>query len=305
MVGLNTSDDAAVYRLNEQQALIHTVDFFTPMVDDPYLFGQIAAANALSDVYAMGGRPLLALNIVCFPDCLPLSVLKEILAGGADKVVEAEAIIAGGHSVRDDEPKFGLTVTGIAPPDGIITNASARHGDVLVLTKALGTGIINTAIKADLVSDKAVSQAVQSMSTLNKAASLIMQHYKATACTDITGFGLLGHAAEMAAASKVSMEIQFTSISILPETMDMARMGLIPAGAYDNKGHLNEKINFSSNLKPEEQMVLYDPQTSGGLLISMPENKAQLLVAELGNQGIYSTIIGQVTPPGDNLISVF
>lgn len=296
MVGLNTSDDAAVYHLNEQQALIHTVDFFTPMIDDPYLFGQIAAANALSDIYAMGGKPLLALNIVCFPDCLPLAVLEEILRGGADKVKEGAGIIAGGHTVRDNEPKYGLAVTGIASPGDIISNATAKEGDLLVLTKPLGTGIINTGIKADLVSETAVNQAIRSMAALNKEASSIMTQCRASACTDITGFGLLGHAAEMAAASKVSLEIEFNRIPLLPETMDMARMGLIPAGAYDNKNHIEEKINFVNQLKPEEQMVLFDPQTSGGLLISVSEAKFDQLMSGLSENNITSAVVGKVLP---------
>lgn len=290
-MGLNTSDDAAVYRLNEHQALIQTVDFFTPMVDDPYLFGQIAAANALSDIYAMGGQPLLALNIVCFPDCLPIAVLEDILKGGADKVVEAGGIIAGGHTVRDDEPKYGLAVAGLAPPGGIISNATARPGDRLVLTKPLGTGIINTAIKADLLSPEAAKQAAQCMSALNKEASASMQRYNASACTDITGFGLLGHAAEMAAASQVSLEICFSAVPLLPETIEMARMGIIPGGAYDNKEYLIGKVTLDNSLRPEEQMILFDPQTSGGLLIAVPGSLADRLVAELAGQG---------TPVGSN-----
>lgn len=304
MVGLNTSDDAAVYRLNDHQALIQTVDFFTPMVDDPYLFGQIAAANALSDVYAMGGRPLLALNIVCFPDCLPPAVLGEILEGGADKVVEAGGIIAGGHTVRDDEPKYGLAVTGIAPPANIISNAAARPGDRLVLTKPLGTGIINTAIKADLLSPETVRQAVQCMSALNKEASAAMQQHKASACTDITGFGLLGHAAEMAAASQVSLEIRFSALPLLPETKEMAGMGIIPAGAYDNKEHLGNKVTFDNSLRPEEQMIMFDPQTSGGLLIAVTGTLADRLVEDLASRGVPSAVIGRVLPPQDRLISV-
>jgi selenide,water dikinase len=304
MVGLDTSDDAAVYRLNDHQALIQTVDFFTPMVDDPYIFGQIAAANALSDIYAMGGQPLMALNIVCFPDCLPIAVLQEILKGGADKVVEAEGIIAGGHTVRDNEPKYGLAVTGLAHPAGIITNATARPGDRLVITKPLGTGIINTGIKAELVSVKAASLAVQSMAALNKTASLVMMQCGANACTDITGFSLLGHAAEMAAASKVSLEIEFSSIPLLPETLDMARMGLIPAGAYDNKGHLGKNVRFINDLKPEEQMALFDPQTSGGLLISAPDAVVARLMAELSRQNVQAAVIGKVLPPGEELIRI-
>lgn len=304
LVGLETSDDAAVYRLNNEQALIVTVDFFTPVVDDPYLFGQIAAANALSDIYAMGGKPLLALNIVCFPDCLPPAVLGEILRGGADKVMEGGCILAGGHTVRDDEPKYGLAVAGLAPPADIVTNATARPGDLLVLTKPLGTGIINTAVKVELASEDAGREAGRCMSALNKEASAAMLRHGAGACTDITGFGLLGHAAEMAAASKVSLQIEFYAVPLLPETMEMARMGLIPAGAYDNKNHLEGKISFASRLKPEEQLVLCDPQTSGGLLISIPEAGAGALLNDLVQKGIPAAVIGKVLPPGEKLINV-
>lgn len=304
LVGLNTSDDAAIYRLNDQQALIQTVDFFTPMVDDPYLFGQIAAANALSDVYAMGGKPLLALNIVCFPDCLPTDILGEILRGGADKAIEADCIIAGGHSVRDDEPKYGLAVAGLVAPENVISNATARPGDRLVLTKPLGTGIINTAIKADLMSAEAVASAVQCMSMLNKAASTAMQRLGAGACTDITGFGLLGHAAEMAEASQVSLEIYFSAIPLLPEVLQMVSMGIIPAGAYNNKEHLGDKVTFANSLRPEEQMILYDPQTSGGLLIAIAETNADRLVVDLTEQGVPSAVIGRILPAQKQLIEV-
>lgn len=304
LVGLDTSDDAAVYRLNHDQALILTVDFFTPMVDEPYLFGQIAAANALSDVYAMGGKPFLALNIVCFPDCLSPSILGEILRGGSDKVTEAGCILAGGHTVRDDEPKYGLTVAGLAHPDQIVTNAGAKPGDILVLTKPLGSGIINTAIKADLISQQTIQVVINCMSALNREASDAMLRHSAGACTDITGFGLLGHGAEMAAASKVSLLIDFSAVPLLPETMDMARMGLIPAGAYDNKNHLEGKIKFKPKLKPEAQLILCDPQTSGGLLIAVPATNANALLADLNQRGIPATAIGEVIPSGEKLTEV-
>lgn len=296
LVGLDTSDDAAVYRLNDNQALIQTVDFFTPMVDDPYLFGQIAAANALSDIYAMGGRPLLALNIVCFPDCLPSSVLEEILQGGARKVQEAGAVLAGGHTVRDDEPKYGLTVTGLAHPGEVISNAGARPGDLLVLTKPLGTGIIITGIKAELVSRSAYQAAADSMSALNRDAAEVMRRHGATACTDITGFGLLGHASEMAEASGVTLEIAYAALPLLPETMDMARMGLIPGGAYDNREHLGDMVEVDECLKPEERMVLFDPQTSGGLLVSLPAPGAEKMAAELTARGTPAAVVGRVLP---------
>lgn len=296
LVGLDTSDDAAVYKLSDDQALIQTVDFFTPMVDDPYLFGQIAAANALSDIYAMGGRPLLALNIVCFPDCLPHTILEEILRGGAEKVLEAGGILAGGHTVRDAEPKYGLTVTGLARPGQITANAGAKAGDVLVLTKPLGTGIIINGIKAELISEAAAGEAARSMSALNKPASEAMLRHGAGACTDITGFGLLGHASEMASASDVTLEIDFPALPLLPETMDMARMGLIPGGAYNNREYLRGLIELDEKLKPEEQMLLFDPQTSGGLLLSIPAPGAEKVVGELDKLGIQAAVIGRVLP---------
>lgn len=304
LVGLDTSDDAAVYKLSDDQALIQTVDFFTPMVDDPYLYGQIAAANALSDIYAMGGKPLLALNIVCFPDCLPHTVLEEILRGGAEKVKEAGGIIAGGHTVRDAEPKYGLSVTGLAKPGQITANTGARAGDVLVLTKPLGTGIIINGIKAKLVSEAAASEAARSMSALNKPASEAMLRHGAGACTDITGFGLLGHASEMAEASGVTLEIDFSALPLLPETMDMARMGLIPGGAYNNREYLRDRVKLDEKLKPEEQMLLFDPQTSGGLLLSIPAPGAEKVVGELAEQGVRAAIIGRVLPREEKLIRV-
>ncbi len=280
------------------------MDFFTPTVDEPYLFGQIAAANALSDVYAMGGQPLLALNIVCFPDCLPLNVLEEILRGGADKVAEAGCIIAGGHTIRDDEPKYGLAVTGIARPEEIISNTGARPGDCLVLTKPLGTGIVITGMKAGLLSEQAARAAINNMAALNRESSLVMQKHGATACTDITGFGLLGHASEMAEASGISLEIEYQALPLLPETMDMARMGLIPGGAYDNREHLRDKVKLLGSLKPEEEMVLYDPQTSGGLLVAIPPPGAEKMLDELAGLGVQAAVIGKVTTRGESLISV-
>jgi len=294
LVGLNTSDDAAVYQLNDGQALIQTVDFFTPMVDDPYLYGQIAAANALSDIYAMGGKPLLALNIVCFPDCLPHTVLEEIIRGGAEKVSEAGAIIAGGHTVRDAEPKYGLSVTGLARPEQITANAGAMAGDLLVLTKPLGTGIIINGVKAQLVSARAADEAARTMAALNRLASEAMLRHGAGACTDITGFGLLGHALEMAEASGVAMEIDFASLPLLPETMEMARLGLIPAGAYNNREYLGDLVKLDEGLKPEEQMLLFDPQTSGGLLLSIAASGAAKVVDELAEQGVRAAVIGRV-----------
>lgn len=304
LVGLDTADDAAVYQLSDHQALILTVDFFTPMVDEPYLFGQIAAANALSDIYAMGGKPFLALNIACFPDCLPPSLLGEILRGGWDKATEAGCILAGGHTVRDEEPKYGLTVLGMAHPDQILTNAGAKPGDILILTKPLGTGIINTALKTDLLSPSATQAALDCMSALNRVAAEVMVQHGANACTDITGFGLLGHGVEMAAASQVCLKIYSHAVPLLPETMDMARMGLIPAGAYNNKGHLEQQIIFDPKLKPESQLILCDPQTSGGLLMAVPASNAETMLAALDQKGVPAAVIGEVMPQGDALIIV-
>jgi len=305
LVGLDTSDDAAVYRLNDDTAVIQTVDFFTPMVDDPYLFGQIAAANALSDVYAMGGMPLLALNIVCFPSCLSPEILGEILRGGADKVAEAGAVIAGGHSVQDDEPKYGLAVTGMVHPEKVYSNASASQGDVLILTKPLGTGIINTGIKADMVSKEVMEKAVQTMATLNKEAARAMLEIGASACTDITGFGFLGHAAEMVKASGLSLTVFAGEVPVLPGARDLARMGIIPAGAYNNRRHLADQVYIAEGVTREEADIFFDPQTSGGLLISVHPDKAERLIKRLHNTGAEEArIVGQLAPPGRYLINV-
>lgn len=305
IVGLNTSDDAAVYKLNESTAIISTVDFFTPVIDDPYLFGQIAAANSLSDVYAMGGHPLLALNLVCYPACLPLDTLREILRGGADKVAEAGAVIAGGHTVEDEEPKYGLAVTGLVSASQVITNSKARAGDYLVLTKPLGTGIITTAIKGNLAGGEAVQQAVASMKELNAMAAKAMVDNGANACTDITGFGLLGHAAELAEASGVSLEIWSDTIPLLYDVISLAAMGIIPAGAYRNKDYLAGKINFAPGIKRELEISLYDPQTSGGLLITIPEARLQNLVNAMQEAGVKNYgIVGKVTKRENYLIKV-
>jgi len=276
LVGLDTSDDAAVYYLNEETALVQTVDFFTPLVDDPYLFGQIAAANALSDIYAMGAKPLTALNIVGFPTCsLPLTVLQEILRGGATKVAESGAVIAGGHTIQDQEPKYGLSVLGVVDPQKIVTNGGAQRGDYLVLTKPLGTGIIATAGKGGLASAKAQESAAQSMVTLNKEAAELMVQLGPHSCTDITGFGLLGHAWEMAFASGVTLEIESKRLPLLTEAKEYASLGLVPAGAYQNREYLQGKVQFMEGISELEQDLLFDPQTSGGLLISFSPSKAE------------------------------
>lgn len=304
-MGLDTSDDAAVYKLNDDIATIQTVDFFTPMVDDPYLFGQIAAANALSDVYAMGGHPLLALNIVCFPACLPVEILGEILRGGADKVAEAGAITAGGHSVQDDEPKFGLAVTGLVNPSKVYSNATAMAGDLLILTKALGTGIINTGIKADMVSKEDYNRAVDTMATLNKEGARAMLEVGGTACTDVTGFGFLGHGAEMAKASVLTLTVFADQVPILPGARELARMGIIPGGAYNNRNHLGDRVHLAEGIPREDVDVFYDPQTSGGLLISVRPEKAEKLLDLLHHLGVGdAAIVGKMSPPGNHLINI-
>ncbi len=305
IIGMDNSDDAAVYKIDEDKAVILTVDFFTPVVDDPYSFGQIAAANSLSDVYAMGGRPVAAMNIVCFPLCLPMEVLREILRGGADKVSEAGAIIAGGHSVKDDEPKYGLSVMGMVHPEKIAANSGARPGDMLILTKPLGVGIINTAIKADLADESTCKRAVENMSYLNKDACEAMIRAEAKGCTDITGFGLLGHAYEMAAASGASLEIWSDSIPIIEGAIDFARMGIIPEGAYSNERYLKGRFNFAESIKREIRDIMFDPQTSGGLLISVPEDNMGKLVEELKIRNKTGfAIIGKVKPKSEYALNV-
>ena len=278
LVGMETSDDAGVYLLNETTALIQTVDFITPVVDDPYAFGRIAAANSLSDVYAMGGRPLTAMNIVSFPTCeLPLEVLSSVLEGGAQAVAEADAVLLGGHSVDDLELKYGLSVTGVVHPDRIVTNASAKPGELLVLSKPLGTGFVTTAIKGGLASNEATEAAIEVMSRLNAEASEAMLEAGASACTDVTGFGLAGHAFEMAKASGVTIELWIDRLPVVhPHALEYANMGLIPAAAYRNRDFVADHLHKAFDHHPLE-MLLYDPQTSGGLLISVTEAKAPLI----------------------------
>ena len=296
LVGLDTSDDAGVYQLNEEVALVQTVDFFTPIVDDPFTFGQIAVANALSDVYAMGGTPLTGMNLVAFPiKTLSPSILKEILLGGLSKMKEAGVALVGGHSVEDPEIKYGLAVTGVVHPKKILTNAKGKIGDKLVLTKPLGTGIIATALKGKMASEEAVGKIVESMVTLNQTASEWMKKFGAHACTDITGFGFIGHALEMAIASRVGMVIQSKNVPIFPEAMEYAKLGLIPSGAYSNRDFFSCRVEVHSNVPNLIVDILYDPQTSGGLLISLPSCEAEKLVAALRKEGhIHSCIVGEV-----------
>ena len=303
IVGIDTSDDAAVYKLNDEMATIQTLDFFTPIVDDPYTFGQIAAANSLSDVYAMGGKPIVALNIVCFPNCLNMNILGEILRGGADKVLEAGAVIVGGHTVQDDEPKYGLSVTGIVHPDKVLKNYGSETGDILILTKPIGLGIINTAIKAKIASKEAYEKAVKVMAYINKYAGEIITHYNITSCTDITGFSLIGHAYEMAEPSKKTFRIFKDAIPFIKEAKEYASMGLIPAGCYENKRYLEGKY-LINNVESWMEDILFDPQTSGGLLISCKEKDYIDILTRLEKLEVESAVIGRVEDFNDAYIVV-
>lgn len=303
IVGIDTSDDAAVYKLNDEMATIQTLDFFTPIVDDPYTFGQIAAANSLSDVYAMGGKPIVALNIACFPNCLNMNILGEILRGGADKVLEAGAVIVGGHTVQDDEPKYGLSVTGIVHPNKVLKNYGAETGDILILTKPIGLGIINTSIKAKIASKEAYEKAVKVMAYLNKYAGEIITDYNITSCTDITGFSLIGHAYEMAEPSKKTFRIFKDAIPFIKEAKEYASMGLIPAGCYENKRYLEGKY-LLKNVESWMEDILFDPQTSGGLLISCKEKDYIDILTRLENLEVESAVIGRVEDFNDAYIVV-
>lgn len=280
LVGFDKSDDAAVYRLSDEVALVQTVDFFPPIADDPFLFGQIAAANALSDIYAMGGEPKLALNLLCVPKDMPNHAVHELLRGGYQKVYEAGALIAGGHSILDPEPKYGLCVTGLVHPDRVLTNAGAQPGDVLFLTKPLGAGILTTAAKADLCPPDVLAAAFARMATLNKAARDAMVRFRTHACTDVTGFGLLGHALELAQGSGVQLTLDTAAVPIPPEALSFARMGLLPEGMYRNR-HFAEASVQAQGIPLEVQDALYDPQTSGGLLIAVHPADAEALADAL------------------------
>jgi len=296
LVGFDTADDAGVYKLSPECALVQTVDFFTPIVDDPYIFGAIAAANALSDVYAMGGRPISALSILAWPGDSDLDELSQVLAGGADKIHEADCAILGGHSIADKEIKFGYAVTGTIHPGRIKTNAGARAGDALVFTKRIGTGVISTALKRGIAKDEDVQAAVESMLTLNRRACEAMLRFDVHGCTDVTGFGLLGHAREMAMASNVTIEIESRNVQFLPGAVDYARQGAIPGGLRNNRDFVSASVEGQS----EFDDLLYDPQTSGGLLISLPE--ADAVALEKSFEGAYR--IGRVTGRGSKAIRI-
>jgi len=294
LVGFERSDDAGVYRLTDDLALVQTVDFFTPVVDDPYQFGLIAAANALSDVYAMGGRPLCAQNIVTFPaGKMPLAVLRDVLRGGLDKLREADVALVGGHSVTDPELKYGLAVTGTVHPDRIWTNEGARAGDRLVLTKPLGTGIVNTAIKAGEASAATIDEVVASMARLNREAAAVAARFKVRACTDVTGFGLVGHADEMIRASKLGLRFDAASLPAFQEAREHAAMGLLPGGLQRNREHWKEKLLAAAGVDPFLSDLVCDPQTSGGLLIAIGADEADALVAAMRGEGVPAVSIGE------------
>lgn len=303
LVGFESSDDACVYKLTDDIAVINTVDFFPPIVDDPYMFGQIAAANALSDVYAMGGQPKLAMNLLTFPNGkLPLDAVKGILEGGNDKVSEAGATIVGGHSIDDKEPKYGLSVTGFAHPDAILSN-SANAGNLLVITKKIGTGILTTASKADLLTDEENAEIEATMAFLNKYAWEAMQGVKVDGCTDITGFGLMGHAAEMARAGDVTLELYSHKVPVFERAIEMAEMGIIPAGAYRNRDYVGKDVIEFLSKDPNRDAelraridCLYDPQSSGGLLIAVNESELPRLQEQLGEKGCETDVIGCFKP---------
>jgi selenide,water dikinase len=299
LVGYETADDAGVYKLTDELALVQTLDFFTPIVNDPYHFGRIAAANSLSDVYAMGGRPLTAMNIVCFPvKDLPKEVLKEILRGGLEKIHESGALLVGGHSVDDKELKYGLSVTGIIHPDRIVTNRGAQVGDRLILTKPIGMGVIATAIKGKMASESAKNNLIEIASTLNKKASEIMLKYGCHACTDITGFGLGGHLLEIARASKVEITVYADKVPFIPEAREYALTGLIPAGSYAIKHFCERSVEIAPQLETVLIDLIFDPQTSGGLVISLGPDVADACLKELKDEGIKSArIIGDIFSP--------
>lgn len=274
--------------------MVQSIDFFTPIVDDPYDFGQIAVANALSDIYAAGAKPILALNIVCFPiNDMDKSILKEILKGGADKLNEAGAFMIGGHSVEDPEIKYGVSVTGVVHPERFVTNRGAKKGDILILTKPIGTGILSTALKGKLLDKETAKLLTQTMALLNRTASEVMMEVGVNACTDITGFGLLGHALEMARASKVTIRIWKDKVPLLPRVYEFASMGIVPAGGRRNVNYCSKLVD-TGNTDPVTLDILSDPQTSGGLLISLPSEKAQSLISKLKSRGIQATAVGEV-----------
>ena len=297
IVGTETADDAGVYRLRPDLAVVNTVDFFPPIVDDPHTFGQVAAANALGDIYAMGAEPKTALNIVCFPKGkLDIQVLNEILKGGAEKIREAGAVVVGGHSIIDDEVKYGMAITGVVHPDRVIRNVGVQEGDAVILTKPLGTGIIATALKKNKAPKESVQAAIASMLALNKTAAKIMRNHPVHACSDVTGFGLLGHALEMASGSSVTLILEAARLPVFPRAQRLAEKGYLTGGYKRNRRYLEDKVSIEKSVRKGLVEVAYDPQTSGGLLIALPHKRASRLVEELQASGVKAaTIIGYAT----------
>ena len=302
IVGYDKSDDASVYVLDDNTALIQTTDFFPPIVDDPYLYGKIAATNALSDVYAMGGEPKLALNILCAAEGMGEETIREVLRGGYDAAYEAGAIITGGHTIRGAEPIYGLAVSGFVHPEKVLTNSNAKPGDVLILTKPLGVGIITTGAKADMVEQTVMERIYTQMATLNKTARDIMVGYDVHSCTDVTGFALMGHSFEMAQGSGCTIHIQVDRVPYHPEALELASMGLVPAGAYRNRAYAQAGVAIRGNISLAMEDILYDPQTSGGLLFALPEREAEGCLAELKGRIPDAAIVGYVTEKEDSYI---
>lgn len=301
LVGFDKSDDASVYKITDDLAIVQTLDFFPPIADDPYLFGQIAATNALSDVYAMGGEPKLALNIMCIPKDMPRDAVHALLRGGYEKVFEAGALITGGHSIFDDEPKYGLSVTGFVHPDRILTNSGAKEGDVLLLTKPLGIGVLTTAQRAELLSDEGKALAYRLMTTLNKSARDCMVKYRVHACTDVTGFGLLGHLYEMTQGSDLTAVLDTSAIHIIQEALPFAEMGILPEGMYRNRSFAEQAVD-AGDTPLAVQDVLYDPQTAGGLMISVHPEDADALYEELKTTVPCAQRIGVMERAGEKRI---
>lgn len=306
MVGIDTSDDASVYKIRDDLALVQTVDYITPVVDDPYTFGEIAATNSISDIYAMGAKPLFALNIVGFPiRKVPVQILESILQGGAAKAAEADISILGGHSVNDDEPKYGLVVTGVVHPDKVIRNSTAKAGDNLILTKPIGTGIVNTAVKAELASEESMREAIRVMTTLNRAASEAAVKVGVNACTDVTGFGLLGHLHEMTKASGVGAKIDFGKIPVITGVWELIDDWIVPEGVHSNVEFVQEKLEWNPDLPEDAIYLLCDPQTSGGLLISVPKTKTDELMKTLTDANVGTVaLIGEIIEDKENRIYV-
>ena len=302
LVGFDRSDDASVYKVSPELALVQTVDFFPPIADDPYTFGAIAAANALSDVYAMGGEPKLALNIMAIPESMPKEAVHQMLRGGYDKVYEAGALITGGHSILDEEPKYGLAVTGFVHPDKVLTNSGAKPGDVILFTKPLGIGVLTTAIKAELTDPETEAFACKLMMTLNKYARDIMVKYRVHACTDVTGFGLLGHSYEMASGSGVTVRLHGAALPLLPQAEELADMGIVPGGAYRNRDYVKPHLRVLDGAQRARLDLAADPQTSGGLLVSLPRADAEELLEKLHAFAPWSAIVGEVLPQGESAL---